>query len=170
MAFNPHKRSDTQSDVIQHGTQAAALGAFNQALLFKGAMIHFNPPRASGLRFPLGFGHWFKTGRPVFRRAVCSVNAEHFDFAEFLVFGESLIRCSLYLSAESEREQNLTRLKKWFKVIEEELNESDEFEIALRVIGKIISYTESKDKRVLLELRPEERTFLKPLIKDEKHF
>ncbi len=86
------------------------------------------------------------------------------------VFGESLIRCSLYLSAESEREQNLTRLKKWFKVIEEELNESDEFEIALRVIGKIISYTESKDKRVLLELRPEERTFLEPLIKDEKHF
>ncbi len=86
------------------------------------------------------------------------------------MFGESLIRCSLYLSAESEREQNLSRLKKWFKVIEEELNESDEFEIALRVIGKIISYTESKDKRVLLELRPEERTFLEPLIKDEKHF
>ncbi|HEX8247421.1 MAG TPA: winged helix-turn-helix domain-containing protein, partial [Pyrinomonadaceae bacterium] len=84
------------------------------------------------------------------------------------VFGESLIRCSLYLSEAALREQNPSQLKKWFGVVKEELKDSDEFMVALRVISKIVSYTETGDRRVLFELRPEERTFLEPLIKNEK--
>ena len=60
MTFNSDKRSDTKPDVIQYRAQTAALGAFNQALLFQSAMIHLNAPRRFGLRFSLGFGHLSK--------------------------------------------------------------------------------------------------------------
>jgi len=84
MTFNPHKCSDTKSDVIQYGSQAAALSAFDQALLFKGAMIHLNPPRTLGGDFPPDFSHLLKARRPVFRRAVCGANPKYFDLPETL--------------------------------------------------------------------------------------
>ncbi len=82
MTLQPHKRSDTQPDMIQHRAQPTALGAFNQTLLFKGAMIHLNAPRAFGLRFPFRFAHLLDARRPIFRRAVCSANTEYFDFSK----------------------------------------------------------------------------------------
>ncbi len=84
MTLQPHKRSDTKPDVIQHGAQTAALRAFNQTLLFQSAMIHFNAPRAYGKIFPLHLAHCFKARRPVFRRAVCGKDAKYFDFAKSL--------------------------------------------------------------------------------------
>ena len=82
MTFNSHKCPNTKSDVISHRSQAAALRALNQTLLFKGAMIHFNAPRAFSLRFPLRVSHLVKTRRPVFRCAVCGANPKYFDFSE----------------------------------------------------------------------------------------
>ncbi len=82
MAFNSDKRSDTQTDVIDDGSPSPDLSAFNQALLFKSAMIHLNAPRRFGLPFPLGLGHLPKARRPVFRRAVCGADAEYLNFAE----------------------------------------------------------------------------------------
>jgi hypothetical protein len=82
MTFYSHKCSNTKSDVIQHRAQSSALRSFDQALLFEGAMIHLNPPRSLGLRFPFRFGHLLEARRPVFRRAVYGADAKHFDFAE----------------------------------------------------------------------------------------
>ena len=82
MTFQSHKCSDAQPDMIQHRAQATALGAFNQTLLFEGAMIHFNAPRTSGFGFPFRLGHFPKARRPVFRRAVCGADAKHFDLSE----------------------------------------------------------------------------------------
>jgi hypothetical protein len=84
MTFQPHECPNAQTDVIHHGTIPSALGAFNQTLLFKSAMIHLNPPRAFGKDRPFRFAHRLKARRPVFRRAVCGALAEHFDFAETL--------------------------------------------------------------------------------------
>jgi hypothetical protein len=82
MTFQPHKRSDTQPDVIQNGAQSATLCAFNQTLLFQTAMIHFNAPRAI----------WQTLGVPVrssLRRLVAQysaapsvANPKHFDLTE----------------------------------------------------------------------------------------
>lgn len=83
------------------------------------------------------------------------------------VFNESLIRCSLYLSEEAWQEQNLSRFRKWDRLIKEQLQGSEGVEMVLRVISKIIKFTETRDRRVLLELPLEERTFLEPLIKAE---
>ncbi len=82
MTFNSHKRPDTQPNMIQHGTQSAALGAFNQTLLLQSAMIHFNAPRGFGKLFALRLAHPVKTRRPVLRRAVCRKDTKYFDFAE----------------------------------------------------------------------------------------
>ncbi len=82
MTFNSHKRSDAQSDVIEHGSPAAALRAFDQTLLFQTAMIHFDPPGGFGFSFPLSFGHFPQAGRPVFRCAVRGANPKHFDFSK----------------------------------------------------------------------------------------
>ena len=84
MTFNSHKRSNTKSDVIQYGSQPSALGAFDQALLFKGAMLHLNAPRTFGGDFPLGFSHLLKTCCPVLRCAVCGANPKYFDLPETL--------------------------------------------------------------------------------------
>ena len=82
MTFNSHKRSDTKSDVIQHRAQPTALGAFNQTLLFEGAMIHLNAPRRERGSFSFCLDHLPAARRPVFRRAVCGANTEYFDFSE----------------------------------------------------------------------------------------
>ena len=82
MTFQSHKCPNTQSDVIQHRAQSAALSAFDKALLFQRPMIHFDPPRRFGLRFPFSFGHFFKARRPIFRCAVCSTNPEYFDLSK----------------------------------------------------------------------------------------
>ncbi len=84
MTFKPHKRSDTKPDLIHHPAKPSALGAFNQTLLFKGAMIHLNPPSTFGFDFPLSFGHLLKACRPVFRCAVCGANPKYFDLSETL--------------------------------------------------------------------------------------
>ena len=82
MTFNSHKRSDTQSDVIQHRAQSSALSAFDQALLFQRPMIHLNPPRTLGLGFPLSFSHCSQIRRPVFRCVVCGANPKYPDFSK----------------------------------------------------------------------------------------
>ena len=82
MAFNSHKRSDTQPDVVQYGVSSSALRSFNQTLLFQSAMIHLNAPRRFGKAFAFRLAHRVETRRPVLRRAVCGTNPEYFDLSE----------------------------------------------------------------------------------------
>lgn len=82
MTFQSHKCPNAQPDVIAHRTQPSALRAFNQTLLLQSAMIHFNSPRAFGLRYTLSFSHPVKARRPVFRCAVRGANPKYFNLTE----------------------------------------------------------------------------------------
>ncbi len=81
MTFKANKCSHAQSDVIQHRAKAA-LRPFNQTLLLQTAMIHFNPPRKTSRFLASRLAHFLKPGRPMFRRAVRSTAAKHFDFSK----------------------------------------------------------------------------------------
>ena len=82
ITFQPQKCPNAEPDVIQYGTQAPALGAFNQALLFQTAMVHFNPPRRAGKLFAFRFSHLGKARCPVLRCAVCGTNPKYFDLTK----------------------------------------------------------------------------------------
>jgi DNA-binding transcriptional ArsR family regulator len=82
------------------------------------------------------------------------------------VLSEGLIRCFILMSKDEDKAAGQSQLESWYKVAEEVLEPYMEFELTLRILGKIIRYSRTKDKRVLLELRLEERTFLEPLLND----
>jgi len=82
------------------------------------------------------------------------------------VLSESLIRCFILLSKEGDEGAEQSTLKKWYKVTEEVLKPYIEFELTTRILEKIVRFSKTKDKRILLELRLEERTFMEPLLND----
>ena len=84
------------------------------------------------------------------------------------VLSEALIRSFILLAQDKDQDAVLQQLEKWYSQANQILGSNIEFELALRVLGTIIRYVNTKDKRILLELRLEERAFLEPLLVDEE--
>lgn len=80
------------------------------------------------------------------------------------VLSESLIRCFILLSKDDDKETALSQMEDWYQVAGEVLEPYMEFDLTLRILEKIIRYSRTEDKRILLELRLEERTFMEPLL------
>lgn len=84
------------------------------------------------------------------------------------VLSEALIRSFILLAQDKDQDAVLQQLEKWYSQANQILGSNIEFELALRVLGTIIRYVNTKDKRILLELRLEERAFLEPLLVDDE--
>lgn len=84
------------------------------------------------------------------------------------VLSEALIRSFILLAQDKDQDTVLQQLEKWYSQANQILGSNIEFELALRVLGTIIRYVNTKDKRILLELRLEERAFLEPLLVDDE--
>lgn len=82
------------------------------------------------------------------------------------VLAESLIRCFISLSKDQEENAGQFTLADWYRVAEEVLEPYMEFELTIRILEKVVRYSRTKDKRIMLELSLEERTFMEPLFED----
>jgi DNA-binding transcriptional ArsR family regulator/DNA-directed RNA polymerase specialized sigma24 family protein len=79
------------------------------------------------------------------------------------VLSEALIKYFVRLAISEGSEAAAPQLKKWNALAIDVLGSSPEFELPLRLLGMIIRYLNTNDKRVFLELRLEERAFVDPL-------
>jgi DNA-directed RNA polymerase specialized sigma24 family protein/DNA-binding transcriptional ArsR family regulator len=82
------------------------------------------------------------------------------------VLGESLIRCFISLSKDEDDDAKHSILGDWYRVAKDVLGSYLEFDLTIRILEKIVRYNKTKDKRILLELSLEERTFMEPLFED----
>jgi DNA-binding transcriptional ArsR family regulator len=82
------------------------------------------------------------------------------------VLSEALIRSFVILAKEG-KETALPQFEKWLGVANKTLGSYIEFELALRVLKTILLYVKTNDKRVVLDLRLEERAFLEPLLEGD---
>jgi DNA-binding transcriptional ArsR family regulator len=80
------------------------------------------------------------------------------------VLSEALIRSFITVAGEDDEGAALRRLEKWYSCADQTLGSYSEFELALRILRTIIRYLSTRDKRVILDLRLEERAFLEPLL------
>jgi DNA-directed RNA polymerase specialized sigma24 family protein/DNA-binding transcriptional ArsR family regulator len=82
------------------------------------------------------------------------------------VLSESLIRSFILLYKEEDPDTEQLNLEEWYNISKEILESYLEYELTLRILEKIVRYSKTKDKRILLELPLEERTFMEPLLDD----
>jgi DNA-binding transcriptional ArsR family regulator len=80
------------------------------------------------------------------------------------VLSESLIRSFILMYKEEDSDEGQLTLEEWYAISKEILEPYMEFDLATRILEKIVRYSKTKDRRILLELSLEERTFMEPLL------
>jgi DNA-binding transcriptional ArsR family regulator len=83
------------------------------------------------------------------------------------VLAESLIRCFIALAKDDDKDTEQFTIEDWHRVTRDVLVAYKDFDLTLRILEKIVRYSKTKDKRILLELRLEERTFMEPLLEED---